>query len=578
MIATLPFLLQGFPQAIQACPTGGCRQNSTACPDRGPPREPRSFPVQTGGARELAGVNTVPEAGNISTIICEIAAKHFPKETQSSDKIVRWQQPHMQEGTRDMWKAWRHYRNSTKDTTLRAIIGRWRTWTRYNQLYTKHKERCRTEQMCIAERAAQSHNQHLLYQVVRTLAPKARRSRPQLRDANGQMMTRSEEATCFHQHFATKFTATIDALMKLDEPGVQSTNAEEAPEGPLLHPSALEQHLNKAPLRKAVPQGHPPSAIWRLGSDITAAQVCKVLDSRWCQRVHEAEGQPQFRLQDKHVFLLKQRLPQAMLEAFAMGKCYGIAWGQGNKVVALQWMLEQTGGLQFRQFSLSTERKRPVASSAMGATSTEDDQDAGWDFILEHGERDRSQLKQLRWIHRHINKDGCPMLVQRALDSLANDNCLAKLITRYDLTIKDLHPTFLDNIFQDAIGFLLDHSLWLMGEPGVGKAPLARVTAMMFSRYHGGDGHFRTPEDFDFFRGLHFNKSTPALYDDGDVSLEPIKKKKHFLMSATTRVSSSRDGQPQSSSKANSVSSSTTPMPTWRLPTHRPLPSLTMSS
>ena len=172
----------------------------------------------------------------------------------------------------------------------------------------------------------------------------------------------------------------------------------------------------------------------------------------------------------KHVFLLKQRLPQTKLEAFAMGKCYEIAKVVERK--ALQWMLEQTGGLQFRQFSLSTERKRPVASSAMGTTSTEDNKDAGWDFILEHGERDRSQLKQLRWIHRHINKDGCPIrgwsekLMQRASDSLANDNCLAKLITRYDL-----HPTFLDNIFQDAIGILLDHSLWLMGEPGVGKPP-----------------------------------------------------------------------------------------------------------
>ena len=49
-------------------------------------------------------------------------------------------------------------------------------------------------------------------------------------------------------------------------------------------------------------------------------------------------------------------------------------------------------------------------------------------------------------------------------------------------------------------------------------------------------------------------------------------------MSATTRVSSRRDGQRQSSSKANSVSSSITPMPTWRLPIHRPLPSLTMGS
>ena len=239
----------------------------------------------------------------------------------------------------------------------------------------------------------------------------------------------------------------------------------------------------------------------------------------------------------KHVYLTKQRFPQAKVEACAMGKLYEIAWGHGNKVVerkALQWMLEQTGGLQFRQFSLSTEKKRPVASSAMGTTSTEDDQDAGWDFILEYGERDRSQLKQLRWIHKHINKDGSPIrgwsekLVQKALDSLANDNCLAKLITRYDLTVQDLHPTFVVNIFQDAIGFLLDHSLWLMGEPGVGKTPLARITAMLFSRYHGGDGNFRTAEDFDFFRGLHFGKSIPALYDDGDVSLEPIKKKKAF--------------------------------------------------
>ena len=202
----------------------------------------------------------------------------------------------------------------------------------------------------------------------------------------------------------------------------------------------------------------------------------------------------------KLVCLTKQRLTQTKLESFAVRKLYEISWGHGNKVVerkALQWMLEQTGGLQFRHLSLSTEKKRPISSSAMGTTSTEDDQDAGWDFILEYGEHDRSQLKQLRGIHKHINKDGCPIrgwsekLVQRALDCLANDNCLAKLITRYDLAVQDIHPTFLENIFQDAIGFLLDHSLWLMGEPGAGKTPLARITAMLFSRYHGGDGHVR---------------------------------------------------------------------------------------
>ena len=59
-------------------------------------------------------------------------------------------------------------------------------------------------------------------------------------------MTRSEEATCFHQHFTTKFTATIDALMKLDGLGVQPTNAlEEAPEGPYC----IRQVLNNISIR-----------------------------------------------------------------------------------------------------------------------------------------------------------------------------------------------------------------------------------------------------------------------------------------------------------------------------------------
>ncbi|CAE7430137.1 unnamed protein product [Symbiodinium microadriaticum] len=186
----------------------------------------------------------------------------------------------------------------------------------------------------------------------------------------------------------------------------------------------------------------------------------------------------------KHFFLTKAKLTQAKLKPFAVGTCYEIVWGSGNKVLErkeFQWMLEQMGGLQFRQFSLTGERKRSASSAALGSCA-EADQDASWDYIIEHGERDRGQLKQLRWIHKHINQD--------------------------------FHPTFLENIYKDAAPYLLDHSLWLLGEPGVGKTPLARVTAMMFSRYHGGGGQFRSAEDFDFFRGIFFGKATPALYDD----------------------------------------------------------------
>ena len=85
-------------------------------------------------------------------------------------------------------------------------------------------------------------------------------------------------------------------------------------------------------------------------------------------------------------------------------------------------MLEQLGGNQFRRFSLSAEKRKVIAGRP---PANEEDQDAGWDFIIQHGERDKGNLKQLRWIHRNINRDGSPIhgwnekLVQRALDSLA---------------------------------------------------------------------------------------------------------------------------------------------------------------
>ncbi|OLQ01407.1 hypothetical protein AK812_SmicGene15849 [Symbiodinium microadriaticum] len=230
-------------------------------------------------------------------------------------------------------------------------------------------------------------------------------------------------------------------------------------------------------------------------------------------------------------------MAQSGLHKHIVGQGYEIAWGAGHKQIerkALQWMLEQMGGLQFRHFSLTSEKKRSASAAALGNTTSEDDQDAGWDFIIKHGERDRGQLKQLRWIHKHIGKEGSPIkgwsekLVQKALDSLANEGCLAKLTTRYDLTIHDFHPTFLDTIFKVLVPHLADHSLWLLGEPGVGKTPLARVTAMMFSRYHGGEGCFRSSSDFDFFRGIFFDKTIPAVYDDGDICVESVKKKKAF--------------------------------------------------
>ncbi|CAJ1402580.1 unnamed protein product [Effrenium voratum] len=94
----------------------------------------------------------------------------------------------------------------------------------------------------------------------------------------------------------------------------------------------------------------------------------------------------------------------------------------------------------------------------------------------------------------------CARLVQKALDSLANDTTTAKLCRRYDLTVKDFEPEVRQVL--EIVPHLRDQSLWLLGEPGK------------------GDGEFRTTSDLDFFKGVPFTKRTPALYDDGSIGNE----------------------------------------------------------
>ena len=201
-----------------------------------------------------------------------------------------------------------------------------------------------------------------------------------------------------------------------------------------------------------------------------------------------------------------------------------------------KWLLDvqQERKVQFRHFYLTSEKKR-TASQSLLATSTDEQKDLGCLFLIEQGEWDKSDLKQLRWIHRHVNTEGSSskgwseQLVQTALGSLTNDGCLASMTEWYDLTVQDFAPIFMDNIMQPIIPYLLDHSLWLLGEPGKAKTPLARSLARLFSRHHGGHAGtacWRTASAFDFFRGIYFTQAIPSIYDDGYISREAVKKMK----------------------------------------------------
>lgn len=129
-------------------------------------------------------------------------------------------------------------------------------------------------------------------------------------------------------------------------------------------------------------------------------------------------------------------------------------------------------------------------------------------FLREHGELDKIHLKQLRWIHHHINLPNCPIqgwserLVQKALDSLANNGTVAMLCSRYDLTMNQMSCRYQISWCVTCVT-IPSASLVRLAE---GKTPLGRILAMC-----GGEGCFRTTSDLDFFRVA---KQILALYDD----------------------------------------------------------------
>ena len=62
--------------------------------------------VQFREAVKQKNLSTTQEIGSVSKIVQSIAARHFPRTTQTTPTVARWQQPGIKQGIEDMWKAW----------------------------------------------------------------------------------------------------------------------------------------------------------------------------------------------------------------------------------------------------------------------------------------------------------------------------------------------------------------------------------------------------------------------------------------------------------------------------------------
>ena len=111
---------------------------------------------------------------------------------------------------------------------------------------------------------------------------------------------------------------------------------------------------------------------------------------------------------------------------------------------------------------------------------------------------------------------------------------LALPVEDFYFTLADVDRSVLDFAVRDMLKTIKTPENGIVGGPGSGKTPSARIVALCASRYWKRELHLDTPasvreaSEFDFFRGQPGRKDRPDIHDDGCLAAEPIRKMKGF--------------------------------------------------
>ena len=166
------------------------------------------------------------------------------------------------------------------------------------------------------------------------------------------------------------------------------------------------------------------------------------------------------------------------------GKIYMVNW-QGDtraRKKCVHYIFERLGGFQCRQHVF-----RMVEDGKPKAERSEEEWDAGFNFKESDGPRDHTKNRHLRWITvQTTSKDSPiykwpPILVEKSLRNLSQDNILAQVHNEWPLTLFDVDVRLLKAL-APIFPTLSEKALGFHGLAGAGKAPVARSIAMALSR------------------------------------------------------------------------------------------------
>ena len=132
----------------------------------------------------------------------------------------------------------------------------------------------------------------------------------------------------------------------------------------------------------------------------------------------------------------------------------------------------------------------PKSSSNKFGEQTDEEIDAGFDFIVLDAPCSSSEMQQLRWMTKTLNNPQSPIfnwsgaLVEKALRNLSQDGSLAK--KEMDSPIP-LTPTYYHDWVLELLEKVWDFdtsALLMLGEAGAGKSPLDRSILLAQARYN----------------------------------------------------------------------------------------------
>eukprot|EP00971_Amphidinium_carterae_P091159 1804377-Amphidinium_carterae.1 len=215
--------------------------------------------------------------------------------------------------------------------------------------------------------------------------------------------------------------------------------------------------------------------------------------------------------------------------------------------LVLQHLLTNMGG------EALVNRELAVTDPATKKNHRTDAQiDAGYEYMNAKGPVCTAQNQHMCWADKKVRDETCPIYgwpVQQVLAALSNIRSavgLAKKITSYPLSLKDMSNWTLLNIVRAILPDVKQNATLFVGPTGIGKTPLVNSLAMALS-VHAIETHideecapplpcFKTSSHLDFFRSEPGELHVPFVLDDSDFPYQRADALKAFADSSAEDV------------------------------------------